>query len=37
LYLLFEKRSKQVLREHAGEPPEEPIHIEERAEEYGNR
>lgn len=37
LYLLFEKRSKKALEEHAGEVPEEPIHIEERAEEYGNR
>jgi hypothetical protein len=37
LYFLFEKRSRQALREHAGEQPEEPIHIEERAEEYGNR
>jgi len=25
------------LQEHAGEMPEEPIHIEEIAEDYGNR
>ncbi|MBA4502153.1 solute carrier family 23 protein [Marinobacterium marinum] len=29
LYLLFEKRSRQALLEHAGERHEEPIHIEE--------
>ena len=37
LYLLLEKRSRQALQEHAGEEPEEPIHIEESPEQYGNR
>jgi hypothetical protein len=37
LYLLLERRSKKALQEHAGEMPEEPIHIEEIAEDYGNR
>ena len=36
LYLLIEKRSKRALAEHAGEEPEEPIHIEERPSDYGN-
>ncbi|MEH6627031.1 MAG: solute carrier family 23 protein [Motiliproteus sp.] len=36
LYLLIEMRSKKALAEHAGEEPEEPIHIEEKAEDYGN-
>ncbi len=36
LYLLIEKRTKKSLAEHAGEEPEEPIHIEEKASDYGN-
>tara|TARA_R110001583_G_scaffold15007_6_gene62288 strand:+ start:527 stop:1930 length:1404 start_codon:yes stop_codon:yes gene_type:complete len=36
LYLLIEKRSKKALIEHAGEEPEEPIHIVEKASDYGN-
>ena len=36
LYLIIEKRSKKALAEHAGEPPEEPIHIEEKPSDFGN-
>ena len=36
LYLLLEKRSRKSLLEHAGEEPEEPIHIEEKASDFGN-
>ncbi|WP_207063307.1 solute carrier family 23 protein [Motiliproteus sp. SC1-56] len=36
LYVLIEKRTKKALAEHAGEAPEEPIHIEEKAADYGN-
>lgn len=36
MYLLLEKRTKAALKEHAGEEPEEPIHIEESASDYNN-
>ncbi|XKE46965.1 xanthine/uracil/vitamin C permease [Halomonas organivorans] len=36
LYLIIEKRSKKALAEHVGEEPEEPIHLEEKAADFGN-
>lgn len=36
LYLIIEKRSKKALAEHAEDEPEEPIHLEEKAADFGN-
>ncbi|WP_210396099.1 solute carrier family 23 protein [Motiliproteus sediminis] len=36
LYFIIEKRTKKALAEHAGEEHAEPIHIEEKAADYGN-